>query len=252
MVGKGQQRLVIGDEIEQVPSLDKRPGYRLTDEGVKNGIARLTRVTASFNDRGLHRVMSEAVYADHEAWEFYQKPVYLSLAFFVLALFVAVPKDRARRMLYKHGRRLRGPELVTTAELNAKLGKSKGLRTQLPDGVMFINEERTWADKLLRKNLSRWARVPRDREAMHFLIVGDSGTGKSAAIRQMLAQIWERNEAGQPEHVAESRCRPSGLALGPENGPMSWLLRSRGNTPNVRTGGRASRGPSNRGNTPMK
>ena len=43
--------------------------------------------------------------------------------------------------------------------------------------------------------LSRWARVPRDREAMHFLIVGDSGTGKSAAIRQILSQIWERGEA---------------------------------------------------------
>ncbi len=30
---------------------------------------------------------------------------------------------------------------------------------------------------------------------MHFLIVGDSGTGKSAAIRQILSQIWERGEA---------------------------------------------------------
>jgi hypothetical protein len=30
---------------------------------------------------------------------------------------------------------------------------------------------------------------------MHFLIVGDSGTGKSAAIRQLLAQVWERGEA---------------------------------------------------------
>ena len=47
----------------------------------------------------------------------------------------------------------------------------------------------------MHKNLSRWARVPRDREAMHFLIVGDSGTGKIAAIRQLLSQIWERGEA---------------------------------------------------------
>lgn len=30
---------------------------------------------------------------------------------------------------------------------------------------------------------------------MHFLIVGDSGTGKSAAIRQLLSQIWERGDA---------------------------------------------------------
>ena len=41
VVGKGQ-RLVIGDEIEAVPGPDGRPGYRLTDEGVKDGIARLT------------------------------------------------------------------------------------------------------------------------------------------------------------------------------------------------------------------
>ena len=41
-----------------------RPGYRLTDEGVKDGISRLTWVSGVFNDRGLHRVMSEAVYAD--------------------------------------------------------------------------------------------------------------------------------------------------------------------------------------------
>jgi type IV secretory pathway TraG/TraD family ATPase VirD4 len=194
VVGKGQ-RLVMGDEIEAVPELDGRPGYRLTDEGVKDGISRLTWVTGVFNDRGLHRVMSEAVYADHESWEFYQKPVYATLAFFVLALFVAVPKDRARRMIWKHGRRLRGPELVTTAEFNTKLGRSKGLMTYSPDGVSFINEEQTWADKIFRKNLSRWARIPREREAMHFLIVGDSGTGKSAAIRQMLSQIWERGES---------------------------------------------------------
>jgi hypothetical protein len=194
VVGKGQ-RFVIDDEIEAVPELNGRPGYRLTDEGVKDGITRLEWVTATFNDRGLHRVMGEVVYSNVGSWEFYQKPVYLSLAFFVLALFVAVPKDRARRMIWKHGRRLRGPELVTTAEFNEKLGKSKLMRVHLPDGIALINEEQTWWDKIAHKELSRWARVPRDREAMHFLIVGDSGTGKSAAIRQMLSQVWERGEA---------------------------------------------------------
>jgi hypothetical protein len=194
VVGKGQ-RLLMDDEIEQIPSLDGRPGYRLTEEGVKNGIVRLTWVTGTFNDRGLHRVMGEAVYSNIGSWEFYQKPLWATVAFFCLALFLAVPKDRARRMLYKHGRRLRGPELVTTAEFNEKLGRSKMMRVQLPDGVSFINEDIGWWDKTFHKDLSRWARVPRDREAMHFLIVGDSGTGKSAAIRQLLSQIWERGEA---------------------------------------------------------
>jgi hypothetical protein len=45
----------------------------------------------------------------------------------------------ARRMIWKHGRRLRGPELVTTAEFNEKLGKSKLLTTHLPDGIALIN-----------------------------------------------------------------------------------------------------------------
>src|ERR1700723_1794477 len=38
VVGKGQQGLVLGDEIERerVPDVDGRPGYLLTDEGVKN------------------------------------------------------------------------------------------------------------------------------------------------------------------------------------------------------------------------
>ena len=194
VVGKGQ-RLVMDDEIEHVPSLDGRPGYRLTDEGVKHGIARLTWVRGTFNDRMLHRIMGEAVYENVGSWEFYRLPLSLALAFFVLALFLAVPKDRARRMIWKHGRRLRGPELVTTAEFNEKLGKSKLLTTHLPDGIALINEERSWIDKIMRNDLSRWARVPRDREAMHFLIVGDSGTGKSAAIRQILSQVWERGEA---------------------------------------------------------
>ena len=46
VVGKGQQRLVIGDEVEPVPGPDGRLGYRLTDEGVKDGISRLTWVSA--------------------------------------------------------------------------------------------------------------------------------------------------------------------------------------------------------------
>jgi hypothetical protein len=186
VVDKGE-RLLIDDEIEAVTELDGRRGYRLTDEGVRDGIARLQYVTGTYNDRGLHALLGRFVFKDQRARDLVKAPVEWTGVFFVLALFVAVPKDRARRMVWKHGRRLRGPELVTTAEFNAKLGR--------PDGIAFVNEEQTWWEKLVRKNLSRWVRVPRDREAMHFLIVGDSGTGKSATIRQLLSQIADRGEA---------------------------------------------------------
>ncbi len=52
---------------------------RSATAGAIDGIARLTWVTATFNDRGLHRVMGEAVYANVRSWEFYKKPVYLSI-----------------------------------------------------------------------------------------------------------------------------------------------------------------------------
>jgi hypothetical protein len=60
---------VEGDTSPRNGSCAVTLGYRAgTDEGVKDGISRLTWVAGVFNDRGLHRVMSEAVYADHESW----------------------------------------------------------------------------------------------------------------------------------------------------------------------------------------
>ena len=56
--GKGKgQRLLIDDEIEPVTGPDGKQGWRLTDVGVKDGIARLEWVTATYNDKGLHALL---------------------------------------------------------------------------------------------------------------------------------------------------------------------------------------------------
>ncbi|MFZ0303839.1 MAG: type IV secretion system DNA-binding domain-containing protein, partial [Terracidiphilus sp.] len=191
---KGQMLLVIDDQVQAVKGADGRYGYVLTDEGIKAGLVRLQYVTDVYNDQRLHGFLGQWVYQNQTLWDFAKRPTYWTLAFFVLGLFVAVPKDRARRMVWKFGRRLRGPELATTVEFNEKLGRRKWLTTDFADGIAFVNLERTWYDSLLRRDRGRWVRVPREREAMHFLVVGDSGTGKSAAIRQVLSQIWERGE----------------------------------------------------------
>jgi type IV secretory pathway TraG/TraD family ATPase VirD4 len=192
---KGQMRVLIDDEVKAVKGQDGRYGYVLTDEGIRDGLVRLQFVSGTYNDRGINELLGRFVFKDQTLWDFAARPFYYSLTFFAAALFVAIPKDRARRMIWKYGRRLRGPELVSTAKFNTKLGRSKTLTVDLPDGVAFINEEISWWDKLFHKKLSQWARIPRDREAMHFLIVGDSGTGKSAAIRQILSQVSDRGEA---------------------------------------------------------
>jgi len=42
--------------------------------------------------------------------------------------------------------------------------------------------------------MSRCVRIPRERESMHVLVMGDTGQGKSAIVRQALCQIEERGE----------------------------------------------------------
>jgi len=71
---------VIGDEIKEDPSLVRRPGYRLTGECVKEGIAWPSRVMERFNHRKLHQIMGETVYCNLGIWGCY-------LVLLVLAVF---------------------------------------------------------------------------------------------------------------------------------------------------------------------
>lgn len=185
VTAKGQQRLAIAGEVEAATNAQGQPVYVLTEEGRRDGLVRLVWDAGVFNDRRLHTFLGHWIYGDRTVWDYVERPAYAALGAFVLLLFVALPRDRARWLVRKHGRRLRGPELVTTAGFNSR---------QAADGMAFVNEERGVLDRLIRNNASRWVRAPRQREAMHFLIMGDSGMGKSAAIRQMLMQIWERGE----------------------------------------------------------
>ena len=195
VTAKGEARLLLDDEAERVKDVDGKPGHRLTEEGIRQGLVRLEWQAAEYNDRGLHGVLRRWIYRNGNLWSYAAKPFYGSLALFVLGLFVAVPKDRARRMILKHGRHLKGPERVETAEFNERLGRRKGPMVYLPDGLAFVNENQSWLERRFNERASRSVRLPREREAMHLLLAGDSGAGKSAAMRQILQEVRQRQEA---------------------------------------------------------
>lgn len=48
---KGQARLIVEDEIEPVARRDGKLAYRLTDEGIKDGLVPLEWTTRFYNDR---------------------------------------------------------------------------------------------------------------------------------------------------------------------------------------------------------
>ena len=96
----------------------------------------------------------------------------------LLGLAIAMPMDLARARERRHGRRRKGPELVTARRFTRRLRA---------DGIGFVQRGHP-----LRP--ARALRIPRALESSHVLIMGDSGTGKSALIRQMLGQIETRGE----------------------------------------------------------
>ena len=95
-----------------------------------------------------------------------------------LGLLIAVPKDLVRARDRRQGRRLKGPELVSVTRFNRRYRAA---------GIGFVQPPRAF-------RRARWVRVPRAIESSHFLIMGDSGTGKSALIRQILQQLEARGE----------------------------------------------------------
>lgn len=108
----------------------------------------------------------------------------LSRALLVLmgGLLVAIPKDTTRARQRRHGRRLKGPELVSVGTFNRRLRA---------DGVGFALVRH----RILRLvGMSARVRIPERLESHHILVMGDSGTGKSSLIRQLLQQLDARSD----------------------------------------------------------
>jgi type IV secretory pathway TraG/TraD family ATPase VirD4 len=170
-------RLALDDEIEAVPATADMP-FRLTDQARQAGARGLIWHDTRARHAALHAFLRRWIYRDQQLADLAAPAAWNGVAVFAVGALLAIPIDLSRARTRRHGRRLKGPELVTTAQFN---------RRYRADGVGF-QQTRT-------RGRTRWVRVPLAIESSHFLIMGDSGTGKSALIRQLLQQIEARGEA---------------------------------------------------------
>ncbi|HEV2112770.1 MAG TPA: type IV secretion system DNA-binding domain-containing protein [Terriglobales bacterium] len=172
----------------------------LDDPAVLAQRAHLEWRRGSYNNQRLNEWLTAAIYGGESPWETLWEWMWKAGAsLLALGLAWAIPKDAERARVRRHGRRLKGPELVTASDFNHR---------NQSDGIGWVNQERQLLEKIFAPKSSRMVRVPREREAMHFLIMGDSGTGKSALIRQLLMQIEARGESAivydpAPEYTAQ-------------------------------------------------
>ena len=175
-------RLPLDEEVQPLTAATDETAFGGTDVGVQAGDLRLAWLERSYDHARLHAVLREWIYRDQTVTDLATPALWGSVTVFALGLVIAIPKDLARARARRHGRRLKGPELVTAATFN---------RRTRADGIGFVQTPSLAARLSGRR---RWVRVPRAIESSHLLIMGDSGTGKSALIRQLLYQLEARGD----------------------------------------------------------
>ncbi|HTV05955.1 MAG TPA: type IV secretion system DNA-binding domain-containing protein [Acidobacteriaceae bacterium] len=129
----------------------------------------------SYVDAGLSNYLKAFVYRGSSLSAMYKVPLLGGAAVFLVLLPFAVNKDIRRQKELKYGRRLKGPEKLTPQEFNrAVRGKGIGFKT---DGMKAM------------------LRIPMKAEAHHMQFIGDTGSGKSALMFQVLRQVRSRGDS---------------------------------------------------------
>jgi type IV secretory pathway TraG/TraD family ATPase VirD4 len=148
----------------------------LSSEARRKGFSLLFREQPrGYSNKALHNWIGHWVYAEIPLARLFKMQLLFGLAAFVLQLPFSVPRDIRRIKRLRYGRRLKGPILVNAKDFaEAVSGNGIGITTN---------------------DSKQPLRIPRDAENKHFLIVGDTGSGKSSIIRQMLYQVDARGDS---------------------------------------------------------
>ena len=169
--------------------------FDLSVEGQQHaGIALRWEMLEKADSHVVHTFFQHWVYNNRKLTDLFLRP---SLCAGLAALFFVpfgVATDLRRRREIRQGRQIRGPELVSRARFN-KIMQSNGVGFQTTEPLDLYE---------VFKDRSRQVRLREADEFSHFLIIGDSGSGKSSLIRQMLTQIQLRK---QPAIVYDPDCQ---------------------------------------------
>lgn len=171
----GKQQLALEADVVPGPRQGRQLiPFALSSQARQAGMADLMVDPVHYSSQQMEKTLSDWIY-DGQTPDDLVRPAWVGgLGVLVIGLVLAIPRDRARKRLLDHGRRLKGPQMVTVKEFNQWSGAS---------GIGFATTKK-------KETLS----IPRSFESSHVMVMGDSGAGKSVLQRQLLKQIAARQE----------------------------------------------------------
>lgn len=147
----------------------------LSESAREKGIQLLYREPLRrYSNSALHAWIAHWIYGGRPVWRLFSWQLTFGLLALLIQLPLSIPKDIRRLKDLRYGRRLKGPILLDAKGFNrAVSGNGIGITTN---------------------DAKHPLRIPRNAENKHFLTVGDTGSGKTSIIRQMLYQVEKRGE----------------------------------------------------------
>jgi len=172
---KGKQQLALDADVVPGPRQGRQLiPFTLSSQARQAGGADLVVDPVHYSSQQMEKTLSDWIY-DGQTPDDLVRPAWIGgLGVLVFGLVLAIPRDRARKRLLDHGRRLKGPQMVTVKEFNQWSGAN---------GIGFATTKK-------KETLA----IPHSFESSHVMIMGDSGAGKSVLQRQLLMQIATRQE----------------------------------------------------------
>jgi Type IV secretion-system coupling protein DNA-binding domain len=163
--------------VGSTPQANAKPiPLMLSDSARQHGMIHLYRSAPNvYQNSALGGYLKQQVYSGASIVDLFRWPLIFGAIALLGQLPLSIPNDIRRRKQMKYGRRLKGPILVTPRQFNQAFeGTGIGLKVDR-----------------CRKML----RVPQRAEDQHFEIIGDTGSGKTTIILQMLRQIQARGHS---------------------------------------------------------
>ena len=164
-------------EPGSTPQLTGKPiQLELSDSARRRGVVFLyPSAPMVLSGSNLYQYLRTQVYGGESLAGIFGSQILLGGLFFLVQLPWSISKDIRRWKEMKYGRRLKGPVLVTPKQFNKAVnGTGIGIKVDKSRDLLCI---------------------PERAEDQHFEIIGDTGSGKTTIIMQMLRQIQARRHS---------------------------------------------------------